>query len=105
MWQVSIPGIRSFTIVYNNTSAINKWDDLGMNISATLNKYSREENSIESTVTLTILKHVNMNQTILKCSSAEYSETVNVHVNTSGNNNSGIVISQVRCKIAALSAS
>ncbi len=73
-------------ITYNSTSILNNIDYLDESISTLLTEY-REEEYIESVLTLTILNDVILNGTIVECSFSNIiSGQTFVFINTSGMN-------------------
>ena len=73
-------------ITYNSTSILNNIDYLDASISTLLTEY-REEEYIESVLTLTILNDVILNGTIVECSFSNIiSGQTFVFINTSGMN-------------------
>ena len=84
MWQVSFPGENSANITYYNSSMINQLHFLRNGITTLLSRYSAEVFA-ESILTLTVLQDVDMNGTIIECSSENLDSVMrNVYVNTSG---------------------
>ena len=86
IWNITQPGKMPIGITYNSTSILNNIDYLDANISTLLTEY-REEEYIESVLTLTILSDFILNGTIVKCSfSSTVSRQTIVFINTSGMN-------------------
>ena len=84
MWKVSFPEENSINITYDNPSMTNKLDFLGHGITTVLSRYIADV-LVESILTLTVLQDVNMNGTIIECSSGDLdSLIINAYVNTSG---------------------
>lgn len=82
-WEVILPNMHLITTVFDGTALDGIADDLDMNISATLTRYTRDE-YIESTLILTLLRGVNMNGTIINCLSNIVNGTELAQFNTSG---------------------
>lgn len=84
-WKVTFPEMVPLSISYDGSSVSNNSDMLGMNITAIVSNYIAEE-VIESVITLTILRNVSMNGTILECSSEDLDNvTLDVDVDSNGN--------------------
>ena len=84
MWLVTFPGQKAITMFYINDSYVNITSNLGMNISTTLTQYTVDE-SIESKITITVLRNVSMNGTLVECRSEDLGrETEILYVNSLG---------------------
>ena len=92
-WTVTFPGLQPINFTYNSTSPIYEIDYLDMNISVTLTEFVTtatvlefvNEAYIESILTFTVLRNVNMNETKLECSIADlHNDTALLFVNSSG---------------------
>ena len=84
-WHVTFPGHVPINYTfYDDMSPMNYY--LDMNTSVNLTQYEEDE-YIESEITLTVLKNVTLNGTVLECSIGPNldCDTIIVLVNTSGN--------------------
>ena len=86
-WQVTFPGMMPMNITIVNGS--NLTYDLGMNVSAMVVNLGQDNDTvIESTIILTVLEGVNMNETELLCRKSDLNETIaTVVVDSSGTHN------------------
>ena len=84
-WHITFPGHMPINYTfYDDMSPTNY--NLDMNTSVNLTQYE-DDQYIESEITLTVLKNVTLNGTVLECSIAPNldRDTITVLVNTSGN--------------------
>lgn len=84
-WRVTFPEMMPISITYDGRSTVNTIDILlDLNITAVLTDYIAEE-IIESIITLTVLRNVSMNGTMIECSSEDLDNvTVDVDVDSKG---------------------
>ena len=84
-WRVTLPGQMPVSTTYDNTSNLNTVDNLGMNITTTLEEF-RSDEYIESTIVLTILEDVFLiNGTEVECVTEDLAyDRTTVLINTSG---------------------
>lgn len=84
MWLVTLPGQETITMLFVDGSYINITSYIGMNITTILTQYTMDE-SIESEITLTLLRNVSMNGTLVECKSEDLGrEAETLYVNSSG---------------------
>jgi hypothetical protein len=82
-WLVTLPGGITVNFTYDRTSRLNGMDELGTNITSTLNTIINEK-YIESIIFLTVLDITDLNGTTLECSSKDLdSERTMVYTNKS----------------------
>ena len=85
-WHVTLPGGITANITYDNTSILNTADNIGINnnIITTLTRYTSDE-YIESTIVFTVLADVDLNMTLLECTSEDLnSDFDTIFVETAG---------------------
>lgn len=84
-WMVYLPTNETLALTYNTSSLIGSMESLDENIIVTLTGYDYANDSIESTLQLTLLKNASMNGTLVECSIHDlHSQTLPVIVDTSG---------------------
>ena len=84
-WRVTLPGMMPIDITYDNTSVLNTVDtNFGNNITTSLIDFVMDM-SVQSTIVFTVLRDVDLNQTMLECASGNLdSDTTSVFVSISG---------------------
>ena len=84
-WRVTLPGMMPIDITYDNTSVLNTVDtNFGNNITTSLINFVMDM-SVQSTIVFTVLRDVDLNQTMLECASGNLdSDTTSVFVSISG---------------------
>ena len=75
-WHVTLPGMMPVNITYDNTSVLNTADtDLGYNITTTLMNITVDM-FIQSSIVFTVLRDVDLNQTVVECSSEDLDSSI-----------------------------
>ena len=83
-WRVTLPGQAPINITYHNSSNLNSVDILNNFIKTSFDQYMNDE-YIESTLNLTVVANVPINQTQLECFIEELgNDSVYVSVDISG---------------------
>ena len=84
IWRITLPGQAPINSTYDATSSLDTEDSLDASITTILTRFRNEE-YIESVLTILVLKNVSLNSTIIECSSGDLdADTQIVFVNTSG---------------------
>ena len=83
-WRVTLPGEAPMVMTYDGSSSLNTVDNLGMDISTILTSYMSDQ-YIASSITLTILRGVPMNGSLLECFTERLDDDSDtIYVNSSG---------------------
>ena len=84
IWRVTLPGQMPFNITYGHYTNLNSVDSLNYFITTTLTQYISDE-YIESTLNMTVVADIPINQTQLECFIGDLgNNSVYVSVNISG---------------------